>query len=60
VERCGADVIATGNIGCMVQLARATETPVVHTVELIDWATGGPRPEALKIIMGTPYLIIRR
>jgi glycolate oxidase iron-sulfur subunit len=54
VERCGADVIATGNIGCMVQLARATETPVVHTVELIDWATGGPRPEALKIIMGTP------
>jgi glycolate oxidase iron-sulfur subunit len=47
VERCGADVIATGNIGCMVQLARATMTPVVHTVELIDWATGGPRPEAL-------------
>jgi glycolate oxidase iron-sulfur subunit len=48
VERCAADVIATGNIGCMVQLARATDTPVVHTVELIDWATGGPRPDALK------------
>jgi glycolate oxidase iron-sulfur subunit len=47
VERCGADVIATGNIGCMVQLARATGTPVVHTVELVDWATGGPRPAAL-------------
>ena len=47
VERCRADVIATGNIGCMVQLSRATNTPVVHTVELIDWATGGPRPAAL-------------
>ncbi|MFP6743591.1 MAG: glycolate oxidase subunit GlcF [Alphaproteobacteria bacterium] len=47
VERCEADVVATGNIGCMVQLARATDTPVVHTVELVDWATGGPRPEAL-------------
>ncbi len=47
VERCEADVVATGNIGCMVQLARATHTPVVHTVELVDWATGGPRPAAL-------------
>ncbi|MEE2981484.1 MAG: glycolate oxidase iron-sulfur subunit, partial [Pseudomonadota bacterium] len=47
VERCKADVVATGNIGCMVQLARATHTPVVHTVELVDWATGGPRPAVL-------------
>ena len=40
------DVIATGNIGCMTQLAGAT--PIVHTVELLDWATGGPCPEALE------------
>jgi glycolate oxidase iron-sulfur subunit len=38
------DVIAAGNIGCMVQIASGTEVPVVHTVELLDWATGGPKP----------------
>jgi glycolate oxidase iron-sulfur subunit len=43
----GADLIATGNIGCMTQLAGALEQPVVHTVELLDWATGGPRPATL-------------
>ena len=36
-----------GNIGCMTQIAAGTVIPVVHTVELIDWATGGPEPEAL-------------
>ena len=39
--------IASGNIGCMAQIARFTATPVVHTVELLDWATGGPKPPAL-------------
>jgi len=38
------DVIAAGNIGCMVQIAGATTVPVVHTIELLDWATGGLRP----------------
>jgi glycolate oxidase iron-sulfur subunit len=37
-------VIATGNIGCLAQIAAAVPVPVVHTVELIDWATGGPSP----------------
>jgi glycolate oxidase iron-sulfur subunit len=41
------DVVATGNIGCMTQIACGTELPVVHTVELLDWATGGPKPGAL-------------
>jgi glycolate oxidase iron-sulfur subunit len=40
------DVIAAGNIGCMMQIGSATEVPIVHTVELLDWATGGPRPRA--------------
>ena len=40
-------VIATGNIGCMTQLASGTGTPVLHTVELLDWATGGPMPAKL-------------
>jgi glycolate oxidase iron-sulfur subunit len=38
------DMIAAGNIGCMVQIAGGTSVPVVHTVELLDWATGGPKP----------------
>lgn len=40
-------VIAAGNIGCMMQIGSGTGIPVVHTVELLDWATGGPQPRAL-------------
>ena len=46
IEKLKPDVIAAGNIGCMTQIAAGTAIPVVHTVELIDWATGGPAPEA--------------
>jgi len=42
-----AEVIAAGNIGCMMQIGDAAGVPVVHTVELLDWASGGPRPPAL-------------
>jgi glycolate oxidase iron-sulfur subunit len=48
IERLRPDVIAAGNIGCMTQIAAGTNLPVVHTVELIDWATGGPCPPALQ------------
>ena len=40
-------VIAAGNIGCMTQIASGTGVPVLHTVELLDWATGGPKPAAI-------------
>ncbi len=50
IERTGADVIATGNIGCMTQIGPATSLPIVHTVELLDWAHGGPMPDALKSV----------
>lgn len=50
IERTGADVIATGNIGCMTHIAPATAIPIMHTVELLDWAHGGPVPEALKYV----------
>jgi len=43
-----AQVIAAGNIGCLTQIGSATGTPVVHTVELLDWAYGGPTPAALR------------
>jgi glycolate oxidase iron-sulfur subunit len=48
IERLRPDVIAAGNIGCIMQIAAGTAIPVVHTVELLDWATGGPVPEALR------------
>ncbi len=47
IDRTAPQVIATGNIGCITQLRTGTDVPVVHTVELLDWATGGPKPEAL-------------
>jgi glycolate oxidase iron-sulfur subunit len=40
------DMIAAGNIGCMVQIASGTSVPVMHTIELLDWATGGPQPKS--------------
>jgi glycolate oxidase iron-sulfur subunit len=47
IERLKPEVIAAGNIGCITQIAAGTAIPVVHTVELLDWATGGPVPEGL-------------
>ena len=48
IEKVKPDVIAAGNIGCITQIAAGTAIPVVHPVELIDWATGGPQPAALR------------
>jgi glycolate oxidase iron-sulfur subunit len=47
IESVKPDVIATGNIGCITQISQATGIPIVHTVELLDWATGGPPPPRL-------------
>jgi len=52
IEKLAPDVIAAGNIGCITQLAAGTAIPVVHTVELIDWATGGRKPEVLMDVDG--------
>ena len=48
IEATEPDAIAAGNIGCMAQIADGTTIPVLHTIELLDWATGGPIPEVLK------------
>jgi len=47
IESTGAAAVAAGNLGCLVQIGRYTGLPAVHTVELLDWATGGPLPPAL-------------
>jgi glycolate oxidase iron-sulfur subunit len=49
IERTKPDLIATGNIGCMTQIGRGTTIPIVHTVEMLDWATGGPMPDDLRV-----------
>jgi glycolate oxidase iron-sulfur subunit len=48
VESIRPEIVATGNIGCITQIASGTSIPVVHTVELLDWATGGPKPQGLE------------
>jgi glycolate oxidase iron-sulfur subunit len=40
-------VVAAGNIGCMMQIGAGTRLPILHTAQLLDWATGGPRPPGL-------------
>ena len=47
LEAKSPDIIAAGNIGCMMQIGSGSQIPIVHTVELLDWATGGPKPPAL-------------
>lgn len=47
IASTNADAVAAGNIGCLVQISSGLEQPVLHTVQLLDWATGGPRPRGL-------------
>ena len=48
IEKIKPQIIASGNLGCMTQIGAGTAIPIVHTVELLDWATGGPLPDAMK------------
>ena len=48
IEKINPEFIATGNIGCITQISNGTKIPILHTVEIIDWYTGGPKPESLK------------
>ncbi|KQM35538.1 2-hydroxy-acid oxidase [Rhizobium sp. Leaf68] len=48
IEATKGDIIATGNIGCMTQIATGTQMPILHTVELLDWAYGGEKPRKLR------------
>jgi len=52
IEKAAADVVASGNIGCITQLSPAIDRPIVHTIELLDWAYGGPAPRGLERFAG--------
>ena len=47
IAETAPQVIAAGNIGCMMQLGQGAGVPILHTAQLLDWATGGPVPAAL-------------
>jgi len=47
IESLAPQAVATGNIGCITQIGLGTQIPILHTVELLDWAYGGPKPQAL-------------
>ena len=50
IEKIKPQIISTGNIGCITQIAKGTKIPILHTVEIIDWYTGGPKPEVLNTL----------
>jgi glycolate oxidase iron-sulfur subunit len=50
INSTAPQIIATGNIGCVMQIGSATQIPILHTAELLDWAYGGPKPEKLSQI----------
>ena len=52
IEKVKPQIIASGNLGCITQIGAGTRIPVVHTVELVDWAMGGPLPDVLKGCLG--------
>lgn len=51
IERTGPDLIATGNIGCITQIGSATNTPILHTAQLLDWAHGGRLPRQMEKVI---------
>ncbi len=55
IDATGAAIVAAGNIGCITQIASGGTRPVVHTVELLDWAYGGPKPERLAALESTAH-----
>ena len=48
IEKISPDFISTGNIGCITQISTGTRIPIIHTIELLDWFTGGPKPYKLQ------------
>ena len=51
INKINPQFIATGNIGCITQIANGTKIPILHTVEFIDWYTGGPKPKVLEKLL---------
>ena len=48
MEKINPDFVATGNVGCIKQISMGTKIPILHTIELLDWYTGGKKPDSIK------------
>ena len=48
IEKVSPDFISTGNIGCITQISSGTKIPIIHTVEIINWLTGGDKPNNIR------------
>ena len=48
IEKVNPEIISTGNVGCISQISSVTSIPILHTVEILDWYTGGPKPKVLE------------
>jgi len=50
IDKVKPDFISTGNIGCMTQISSGTKIPIVHTIEILNWYTGGEKPTAINLL----------
>jgi glycolate oxidase iron-sulfur subunit len=50
INKVNPDFISTGNIGCITQISSGTRIPIVHTIEVLDWYTGGEKPKAISLL----------
>lgn len=50
INKVKPDFISTGNIGCMTQISSGTQIPIVHTIEILNWYTGGEKPKAIDLL----------
>ena len=50
IDKVKPDFISTGNIGCMTQISSGTKIPIVHTIEILNWYTGGEKPKAISLL----------
>jgi glycolate oxidase iron-sulfur subunit len=50
IDKVKPDFISTGNIGCMTQISSGTKIPIVHTIEILNWYTGGEKPIAINLL----------
>ena len=50
IDKVKPDFISTGNIGCMTQISFGTKIPIVHTIEILNWYTGGEKPTAINLL----------
>jgi glycolate oxidase iron-sulfur subunit len=50
IDKVKPDFISTGNIGCMTQISSGTQIPIVHTIEILNWYTGGEKPKTINVL----------